>query len=867
MSLAHFSVSQIRSAATCPRIHYFDVDDARRNGLASPRSTLVWIQGTQSKVAGGALFHNIVERFNRQAARAPEILSAIERSEGDVELAQSLLRFVNEHCIDLERLATHSIAMRQAFITVMHSFFSEFATIVNYARSNRIAPRDIVAHLFGDARRRVDVTFHVGNDDAVHVTGTVDYVFYDWRLPGHRIVDYKLTPSVHANRDLFQVCTYALMHHAQHGTQPGVALFYLHPDRQTIDMGWERVFAERAKVYNLIASMVAWSRYDEASGKGIKPPGDVTWCASCKWNKQGQCEKRLGPKLEGHRDQRWRELTNNEAPTEPKISSAELTASEVPLDASDTTDAELTLLDEQTEEAPSEDPSSPAGVCGDVVTAYSISPPPSSEEAALPERASTSSSRNVARKVGPKTLPTPSTRAQPTRTEQRRVASAPAALDSGLYVGNQEETGAPVLLDPRVISTHIAVVGAAGSGKTWTAKIIAEEVVAAGVPVIAIDPQGDLVQFLRMRGDENLEEPERARLRAYRERVEPRIFTPGSSHGLRLSLSPIRLTSSEDLAKIKDAARRQEEQEAILGAVANNLVSLAQAGGEQDAQRTFLYKLLEAMPRSKHLQLGDVVSAIMTPEAYGLDEPEAIVKKGDRERLSRKLNSFVMGPAKNLFTGGTSLDLDRMLVPNTPGKIPLNVIYLNALVDDAQKHFFLAALAAEIYRWMVTSLEATQGRPNLLFYLDEARDFIPAGGRKPPAKEPLIRLFTQGRKYGVGCLLCTQSPRSVDYNVFGNCSTKIIGRMEAAQDVERIAEWFTQAGPAPDWIAERKGAPRGTFVGRWPGIAPDDDGKVFKGRALYSTHEGAWNPDRVEREVDASGLRDLRGRESLEHKN
>ncbi|HEY5955436.1 MAG TPA: helicase HerA-like domain-containing protein, partial [Polyangiaceae bacterium] len=669
MSLAHFSVSQIRTAATCPRIHYFDVDDARRNGLASPRSTLVWIQGTQSKVAGGALFHNIVERFNRQAARAPEILSAIERSEGDVELRQSLLRFVNEHCIDLERLATRSIAMRQAFITVMHSFFGELATIVNYARSNRITPRDIVAHLFGDARRRVDVTFHVGNDDAVHVTGTVDYVFYDWRLPGHRIVDYKLTPSVHANRDLFQVCTYALMHHAQHGTQPGVALFYLHPDRQTIDMGWERVFSERAKVYNLIASMVARSRYDEASGQGIKPPGDVTWCASCKWNKQGQCEKRLGPKLEGHRDQRWCELTHNEAPAEPRISSADLTTSEVALDASDATDAELTLLDEQAEQVtlPSEDPSILPVVCGDVVTPYSVSPAPASQDAV------------------------------PTKAEQRRVASASAELGHGLYVGNVEETGAPVLLDSRVISTHIAVVGAAGSGKTWTAKVIAEEVVAAGIPVIAIDPQGDLVQFLRMRSDENLEEPDRTRLRAYRERVEPRIFTPGSSHGLRLSLSPIRLTCSEDLARIKDVTRRQEEQEAILSAVANNLVSLAQAGGEQDAQRTFLYKLLEAIPRSKHLQLGDVVSAIMTPDAYGLDEPDAIVRKSDRERLSRKLNSFVMGPAKNLFSGGTPLDLDRMLVPNTPGKIPLNVIYLNALVDDAQKHFFLAALAAEIY--------------------------------------------------------------------------------------------------------------------------------------------------------------------------
>src|SRR5918998_420361 len=107
------------------------------------------------------------------------------------------------------------------------------------------------------------------------------------------------------------------------------------------------------------------------------------------------------------------------------------------------------------------------------------------------------------------------------------------------------------------------------------------------------------------------------------------------------------------------------------------------------------------------------------------------------------------------------------------------------------------------------------GAVQLFLYIDEARDYIPAGTSKPPAKQPLIRLFTQGRKYGVACLLCTQSPRSVDYNVFGNCSTKLIGRLESAQDLERVAEWFGSAGKPP-WLSGRKGAKAGNFVARWP---------------------------------------------------
>jgi uncharacterized protein len=120
----------------------------------------------------------------------------------------------------------------------------------------------------------------------------------------------------------------------------------------------------------------------------------------------------------------------------------------------------------------------------------------------------------------------------------------------------------------------------------------------------------------------------------------------------------------------------------------------------------------------------------------------------------------------------------------------------------------------------------------------------------------LIRLFTQGRKFGVGCLLCTQSPRSVDYNVFGNCSTKIIGRLEAAQDAERVAEWFGIGGAAPAWIAARKGAERGSFVGRWPGMPAELEGVAFCSRSLFSAHEGAWSPDRVEHAVDAIKARE-----------
>ena len=435
------------------------------------------------------------------------------------------------------------------------------------------------------------------------------------------------------------------------------------------------------------------------------------------------------------------------------------------------------------------------------------------------------------------------------------VARAPAAVASpsppatgapdGLWVGMRD--AAPVVASPAILNTHVAVVGAAGSGKTWTAKILAEEAIRTGAPVLAIDPQGDLVQLLRRRDESEIEPALRPAFREYWERVEPRIFTPGSSHARRLCLSPIRLPSGDDLAGVETPERRLEEERRMLEAVAANLAGLAGLRGDRAPAETFLYQILLALPRRVPVTLERVVEAIRDPDAIGIEDPGQFVKPATRKNLELGLNSIVAGPSSALFTGGEPLDLDAMVTPSAPGRVPLNVIYLNAMAHEGQKQFFVAALAAEISRWMMTRLSTDGARTNLLFYIDEARDFIPAGTTETPSKQPLLRLFRQGRKYGVACLLCTQSPRSVDLNAFGNCSTKIIGRLEASQDVERVKEWFTSDG-APAWLDGRKRAEKGSFVARW---ATGDDGKAvqFRGRQLFSVHEGAWSPDRVEREV------------------
>lgn len=793
MLVSHYSVSQVRVAATCPRLHWFDAWASKQSGKTFV--SRIWKHGGDA-TACGSLFHRAVEKFTRIGASDPAVAEILRSSEGETELQQGLTRYLSTKCIDLEALKRRHVDERRAFVAAIHRYAYELAVLVNASLSIGVGPQELVESLFGDPRRRVDMTFHLPSvARPIHVSGQIDYVYWSAATKGYRILDYKLTPSTHSSNDMFQVAVYALMHDHQHRTRPDIAVYYLHPNPAVVETRWEKLSATRGKVYDLLASMEEWKTYDPESRTGLLPPGDLSHCVSCKHHKSGACERRLGPKTEGSRLRVWEEAKDPGVAPEIVVHPQSSTTERVEID--------------------------PLDDVGDVEDAVLAGEAPPIEEA-IPASARED-------------------------IQDRPTIGGPW---THLVLGSTKPARRMVELPVQHLNTHVAVVGAAGSGKTWTAKVVAEEAIRRGVPVLAIDPQGDLVQFLHQRREDEVDPQWREWHQEFCSKVETRVYTPGTSHARRLSLQPLRALSAESLKRVDDPQRRAEEYESMLSGVATNLVNLCGIGGAtMNASSKFVYRLLGALFRTEAKEVGfDLLArACHEPEDFGVDDADLIIPKAVRLKLAQALYGLTLGSSGALFKQGEPLDIANLVRPTTPGKVPLNVIYLNALSTDAEKQFFVAALAAEVYRWMVCELEAG-GQTNMLFYLDEARDYIPAGTAQPPAKQPLVRLFSQGRKYGVGCLICTQSPRSVDYNVFSNASTKLIGRLESAQDVERVVAWFSSGGAPPKWIAGRKEAVKGTFVARWPELPVDLDGQEFASRPLFSVHEGAWSPERLERE-------------------
>jgi DNA helicase HerA-like ATPase len=70
-------------------------------------------------------------------------------------------------------------------------------------------------------------------------------------------------------------------------------------------------------------------------------------------------------------------------------------------------------------------------------------------------------------------------------------------MADGFYLGKEfdpktEALGEEFRLKPEDLTTHGIVIGMTGSGKTGLSIVLIEEALQSGVPVIVIDPKGDM---------------------------------------------------------------------------------------------------------------------------------------------------------------------------------------------------------------------------------------------------------------------------------------------------------------------------------------------------------------------------------------
>ena len=441
----------------------------------------------------------------------------------------------------------------------------------------------------------------------------------------------------------------------------------------------------------------------------------------------------------------------------------------------------------------------------------------------------------------------------------------------GMLLGTRRDTGDAIDIAPQVLARHGAMLGSTGSGKTVMAKALIEEAALAGIPSLIIDPQGDLARLALGIDLGELEEKNGLVNRAKKllESCEVRIWTPLRSKGLPLCIDPFRAPPAD-----LDA----EEAITAWDMVAAGFANLAGYDVEKTQGKTvkpFLYEILVEGTRCG-LDVGDFQALArvvrephqefirhLYPDCFTEDEEDRMdpptwnevmlehrltdfeerLPKTTRNDLARRLAAFSSGVNQLLFSNGVPIDIDAFVEPAVPGKIPLNIVYLNTIQDENQKQYFVQELSRELYDWMLTQQPA-DGELKLLFFMDEVAPYLPPHPRNPPAKDLIKLIFKQARKYGVACVLATQNVSDVDYKILAQANTTFIGRFTQPQDVEKVRHLLKESGGDQDLVAQLPTLGPGQFQM----VAPDVDPNPvpIQCRWLYTDHGAPLNEDQVE---------------------
>ena len=397
-------------------------------------------------------------------------------------------------------------------------------------------------------------------------------------------------------------------------------------------------------------------------------------------------------------------------------------------------------------------------------------------------------------------------------------------------LGRTKADGSPVELPVHAFKRHFMALGGSGSGKTVLCKCVIEEAVRNNVPVLIVDPQGD-ISSLAIKGiPEELKEHGTS-LEIQEEffsRARIAIFTPASNKAIPISVNPFK-SPTQDIP--------HEEAVQAIDLTATSLASFLGYDLNTDAgkgAKAYMFTILEHLwqQRQKIDNMSHLAHMVLNPPAKIAATLNSLVAKKEPEEIARKLRFLTVGTSSLMFQMGVQIDIG-LFLDTSDGKVPVNIIYLNTLTSENDKQFFLATLFKELYCWM---LKNPSNDLRMLFYVDEISPYIPPYPRNPPPKNAYTLLFKQARKYGIGLVAATQNITDIDYKALAQVNTWCLGRMMTTQDIARVQKIIQSIDPAhADTVLQRLPNLR---TGEFLLLSPDfyDDVIDFYVRWLATKH-------------------------------
>ena len=400
------------------------------------------------------------------------------------------------------------------------------------------------------------------------------------------------------------------------------------------------------------------------------------------------------------------------------------------------------------------------------------------------------------------------------------------------YIGNEldpltsKPRPEPLLYKNKYFTTHAAIIGMTGSGKTGLGISLIEEAALDNIPVLVIDPKGDMGNLMlafpelkpedflpwideaeaAAKGMTRLELAEKTakmwkeglkksgqgqeRIARYLAKAQRKIYTPGAVAGTPVSI--LGNFAPPDQSVLDDV----DTLNSLIDSTVTGLLALTGLEVEPLKSREHLListLFLHFWRRGQSLTLEALIGNIINPsfEKLGVLPLETVYPSKDRMDLAMAFNTVLASPKFSSWLEGDPLDIGKFLY--TPeGKPKISIFTLSHLGEN-ERQFFVTILLGRFLNW----LRRQQGSSTLkvLLYMDEIAGYFPPVAT-PPTKRPMLLLLKQARAFGAGIILSTQNPVDLDYKGLSNIGTWFIGRLQTRQDQNRVIDGLKSASSA-----------------------------------------------------------------------
>ncbi len=289
------------------------------------------------------------------------------------------------------------------------------------------------------------------------------------------------------------------------------------------------------------------------------------------------------------------------------------------------------------------------------------------------------------------------------------------------------EENVPVRIKRNTIQRHIFIGGTTGGGKSYAAKVLAEEIHKQRIPIIFFDTQHEFVPLTQALGG--------------------KVLRPGDNYRVKLSS----LSEVEILDLIPTL--RHELHVAIL---TRAFLRLKEG---RSSTATTLAQFSSTGTQRRGINLQDLLTEIQNVATNMNANTHTIDIVMDRTRHYLSSYDFI----------GEEFDWPSILVPGS-------VIAINCKGFGRQS---LQLVLASTLRELNELRKRREINPFVIF-IDEAHLFVPQD-EDSPCKQIIRESVRMGRHYGICNVLITQSPIDIDKKAIRQCNTRLLFAIEPDQ--------------------------------------------------------------------------------------